>query len=145
MPIELLSLLGGVITGMIKSFFSSKHELEKQRNAIMLAQMSKDMEVREQVMNGPDSGSRGWQWTRRLIALQIVFVVFVLPKLAALSDNAPDLIYAWSEKTAGFLFFSGATIQHWTIMNGIVNSPIDTHAAMAVIGLYFGSSLPTGK
>lgn len=137
LPIELLSLAGGLVGGLVVKFFTAKMDQEKQRNEIMLAGLTKDHEIRMDVMEGPKRGWKGFQWTRRVIALTIVFMVFVFPKVMYVIFDTP-VIYAWSEHTPDFLFFDGSVIQHWTVLKGIPITPIDTHAAMAIIGLYFG-------
>lgn len=110
-------------------------KMEKER--FMVEAMIQDNKVLDKVREGPKRGWKEFQWTRRIIALTIVAMVYVFPKLVYVITGDPT-IYAWSEETGGFLWFDGSTIQHWTVLQGIAITPLDTHSASAIIGLYFG-------
>ena len=85
-----------------------------------------------------NSGTQGFQFTRRTIALTVIFAVVLLPKLAALGgapvvvfSSGPEVSYLWG------LFSSSAGTVLYTVA-GVPITPLDTHLAASVAGLYFG-------
>lgn len=88
--------------------------------------------------------NRGFQWTRRAIALTAVFFIVAFPKMVAVFMPETAVFYGYSEMGKGFLFFgsgSGAERIVWEQMRGLVITPLDTHLLAAIVGLYFGGSL----
>ena len=85
--------------------------------------------------------NKGFQWTRRIIALTAVFMVIAYPKLVPIFYDIPVYL-TWTEFTRGFLFLIE---QKEILMDrsfaGVVITPLDTHLMSAIVGLYFGGSL----
>lgn len=144
-PIELLTMGAGAISGAVFKFMGMMAANKRLQTKLLLQRFDAEHKAREEVREGPKHGRTGFQWTRRIIALSVVFSVIVIPKLAAFTNTAPSVVYAWEETTTKFLWFGGNVVQHWTAMNGIVISPVDIHATMAIIGLYFGASIVGSK
>ena len=82
-----------------------------------------------------------FQWTRRVIALTLVFSVILLPKLSAMFFPNIEVIVGWTQWNPGFLFFEGNEEIMWKSVKGLVITPLDTHLMSLVGGLYFGGSL----
>lgn len=142
-PVELLSMLGGSAVGAIFKIIGMMMENKRKQNEMMMSRFHTEEESKRVAMEGPKEGKRGFQWTRRVIALSTVFSVIVLPKLAALFGADAQVIYAWQENVNGAFwgFFPAYTVQHWTQVNGILITPLDIHATMMILGMYFGGSL----
>lgn len=86
--------------------------------------------------------NRGFQWTRRIIALLSIFFIIVFPKIVPLWNPNLMIYYGYSEASRGFLFFTQAMEKiTWVRMQGLSITPLDTHLLSAIIGMYFGGSL----
>ena len=85
--------------------------------------------------------NKGFQFTRRIIALTSVFFIIAWPKIVPVFFDT-SVWLTWTEFTRGFLFL----IEKKEIVMdkeffGVVITPLDTHLMSAIIGLYFGGSL----
>ena len=85
--------------------------------------------------------NKGFQWTRRIIALTAVFFIIAYPKLVPVFFDT-SVFLTWTEFSRGFLFL---VEKKEIVMDkeffGVVITPLDTHLMSAIIGLYFGGSL----
>ena len=85
--------------------------------------------------------NKGFQFTRRVIALTAGFVIIVWPKLVPVFFDT-SVFLTWTEFTRGFLFLiEQKEITMDKEYFGVVITPLDTHLMSAIIGLYFGGSL----
>ena len=85
--------------------------------------------------------NKGFQFTRRIIALTAVFFIIVWPKLVPVFFDT-SVFLTWTEFSRGFLFL----IEQKEMLvdrqyAGVVITPMDTHLMASIIGLYFGGSL----
>jgi len=140
-PIELVSLGVGTVSGAVFKMMGMIASNKRLQTKLLLQRFEAENTARAAIREGPENGRMGFQWTRRIIALSVVFSVIVLPKLAAFTQTAPAITYAWETTTTKFLWFGGNVVQNWTTVNGIIISPVDIHATLAIIGLYFGASI----
>ncbi len=95
----------------------------------------------EAIEKARQNDNKGFQWTRRIIALTAVFFIIAYPKLVPVFFDT-SVFLTWTEFTRGFLFL----IEKKEIVMdkeffGVVITPLDTHLMSAIIGLYFGGSL----
>jgi len=89
-----------------------------------------------------DVKDKGFQWTRRIIALTSVFAIVVLPKLVAVYYPAVDVTVGYTNFQPGFWFFKeGRDVFEWITFQGLVITQLDTNLVSAIIGMYFGGSL----
>ena len=85
--------------------------------------------------------NKGFQWTRRIIALTAVFFIIGWPKIVPVFFDT-SVYLTWTEFTRGFLFLiEQKEITMDKEFFGVVITPLDTHLMSAIIGLYFGGSL----
>jgi len=85
--------------------------------------------------------NKGFQWTRRIIALTAVFFVIAWPKIVPVFLDIP-VILTWTEFKPGFLFLiEKKEILMDRAFAGVVITPLDTHLMASIVGLYFGGSL----
>ena len=85
---------------------------------------------------------KGFQWTRRIIALTAVFAIVVLPKLVAIFYPAVAVTVGYTLFHPGFLFFTeGKEVFQWVTFKGLVITQLDTNLVSAIVGMYFGGSL----
>ena len=141
-PLEIITLLGSTLVGGIMKMWSMKLKMEAQRHQQTMQAFTAQKEERTEIRGIKDER---FTWTRRTIALIVVTTVFVLPKVAVLIwPETATVVYGWTEWESGFLFFTdGKDVMNWhqVATGSILITPLDTHAAMTVIGLYFGGSI----
>jgi hypothetical protein len=142
-PLEIVTLLGSTLLGGMMKMYAMKQKLEAQKHTQMMQALEARQKERTEIRSIED---KRFTWTRRFIAITVVLSVFVLPKLAAFSDLG--VVYGWTEYNPGFLFFTDGKdelLWHQVSSSNIVITPLDTHAAMSIIGLYFGGSIAGHK
>jgi hypothetical protein len=140
MPFEMITMLGSTVLGGVMSIWSQSIKA-KQAEQKMLIQRA---EVQQQgFKEAREYDNKGFQWTRRIIALTAIFAIVVLPKLLPLISSDAHVIVGYTQFKPGFLFFEGKEVMKWIPMDakGIVITPLDTNLVSAIIGLYFGGSL----
>ena len=136
----MITMLGSTVLGGVMSIWSQsiKAKREEQKMLIQRAdvQMKGFKEAREY-------DNKGFQWTRRIIALTAVFAIVLLPKLMPILQPDVSVIVGYLEFKPGFLFFPEKEIMKWITLssNSLVITPLDTNLVSAIIGLYFGGSL----
>jgi hypothetical protein len=147
-PTEAILTLGSTVLGGYLGLLKTKHELaeanaRRQHDALMaLAKVSTEAYsvAREAGMHSP-----GMAWTRRVIALLGVFFIIVWPKIVCVFWPDTAVAVAYFDHVVGgpipFLSSPGHDGVHWTVMQGLFITPLDTHLIAAVIGLYFGHEI----
>jgi hypothetical protein len=138
-PFEIVTMLGSTILGGVMSVWaeSRKAKAEQQKLLITRGEFEiKSIEAARQVEN------KGFQWTRRIIALTSVFAIVLLPKLVAVYYPDVDVTVGYTNWHPGFLFFTeGKEVFEWITFQGLVITQLDTNLVSAIIGMYFGGSL----
>lgn len=139
LPLELITLFGSsLIGGFIRIWGASLHS-KHQQHLMSLQALKTNAAL---VNSARHYENKGFQWTRRLIALSSVFFIMAFPKLIAVLAPEIPIYIGYPELTKGFLFFTTSIPKiHWVQLSGIVITPLDTHLLSAIIGLYFGGSL----
>jgi len=102
--------------------------------------------------------NKGFQFTRRFIAITLTLCVVALPYFAVLwyqwmypidiiADKLyPSVIFGYESLDKGFWpFTADATITTWKEFKGIVITPWHTEMFAWVMGLYFGNRLGDGR
>jgi hypothetical protein len=137
-PLELITmgasgLLSGLMTIWSQSMQSKQQAFE---NAI------EGLKVKAGVIDQARRyGNKGFQFTRRTIALAAVGAIVVWPKVVPLFWPGITVTVGWTEWNPGFLFFEGSEATEWKTLTGLVLTPLDTHLMSAIVGLYFGASV----
>ena len=137
-PFELITMLGsGLLSGLLKIWGQSMKSKQEafQRSIDGLAAQSKATDLARRYEN------RGFQFTRRFIAISAVCAIVILPKITAVFFPEVDVIVGYTQWNPGFLFFDGSDDTVWQSMKGLVITPLDTHLLSAIVGLYFGASM----
>ena len=137
-PFELITMLGsGLLSGLLTIWGQSMKSKQEafQRSIDGLAAQSKATDLARRYEN------RGFQFTRRFIAISAVCAIVLLPKITAVFFPEVDVIVGDTQWNPGFLFFDGSDDTVWQSMKGLVITPLDTHLLSAIVGLYFGASM----
>jgi hypothetical protein len=128
------SLLGGVMTIWSQNMKSKQEAFQRAIDG--LAAQSKATDEARRYEN------KGFQLTRRIIALSAIGAVIVWPKVVPVFWPDMPVIVGWTEWKPGFLFLiEGEEQTVWQTMKGLVITPLDTHLVSAITGLYFGASM----
>jgi hypothetical protein len=138
-PLELVTMLGSSLLGGFMTLWSQNMKSKQeafQRAIDGLAAQSKATDEARRYEN------KGFQVTRRIIALSAIGAVIVWPKVVPVFWPDMPVIVGWTEWKPGFLFLiEGEEQTVWQTMKGLVITPLDTHLVSAITGLYFGASM----
>jgi hypothetical protein len=132
-------MLGSTVLGGVMSIWADSRKAKAEEQQLLITRGKFQLQAVEAARNVKD---KGFQWTRRIIALTAVFSIVVLPKLVAVF--APDVLVTvgYTEFKPGFLFFTkDVEIFKWITFEGLVITQLDTNLVSAIIGMYFGGSL----
>ena len=138
-PLELVTMLGSSLLGGVMTIWSQNMKSKQeafQRAIDGLAAQSKATDEARRYEN------KGFQVTRRVIALSAIGAVIVWPKVVPVFWPELPVVVGWTEWNPGFLFITEGEEQTvWQSLKGLVITPLDTHLVSAIIGLYFGASM----
>ena len=132
-------MLGSTVLGGVMSIWADSRKAKAEEQQLLITRGKFQLQAVEAARNVKD---KGFQWTRRIIAVTAVFSIVVLPKLVAVV--APDVLVTvgYTEFKPGFLFFTkDVEIFKWVTFEGLVITQLDTNLVSAIIGMYFGGSL----
>jgi hypothetical protein len=138
-PFEIITMLGSTLLSGLLSLWSQRMKAKQEEQKMLIA--------RTEIQNAAISDARtyenkGFQWTRRIIALTAIFSIVLLPKLVPLFYPEVLVTVGYTNWKPGFLFFTdGKEIFEWISFNGLVITQLDTNLVSAIIGMYFGGSL----
>ena len=138
-PFEVITMLGSTVLGGVMSVWAESRKANAENQKLLITRGEFEMKA---VKAARDNKDKGFQWTRRIIALTAVFSIVVLPKLVAVF--APDVLVTvgYTQFKPGFLFFTkDVEIFKWITFEGLVITQLDTNLVSAIIGMYFGGSL----
>ena len=138
LPVEMITMLGSSLLGGFMSIWGQSIKAKQAEQKMLLARGKFQM---EEIDKARKYENKGFQWTRRLIALSAVFFIIIWPKIVPVFFDV-SVFLTWTELSRGFLFL----IEQKEMLvdrqfAGVVITPLDTHLMSAIIGLYFGGSL----
>ena len=133
MSIELLSMLGGGVTGFVMRLISAQAESQSR----ILESMLQKQKASDDSADRAASRTSG-VWVRRIIAILILFAVIVAPFILALID----VPLALESQREGGLFSSifGSKVTYENVQ-GFVLLPEVRQGMLALLSFYFGSSM----
>ena len=138
LPVEMITMLGSSLLGGVMSIWGQSIKAKQEEQKMLMERANFQM---KSIESARTYENKGFQWTRRIIALTAVFFIIAWPKLVPVLFDVP-VILTWTEFTNGFLFL----VEKKEILLdreflGLVITPLDTHLMSAIVGLYFGGSL----
>lgn len=137
-PLELLSMGASAVLSGAMSLWAQHLKAKAQAHRQLIAQATLHDEIFTRAREF--KGSKGFAFTRRIIALSTVAAVIILPKILPLFGI--DVTVGWTQIESGFWFWSDdETKVVWKTMSGLVLTPLDTHVVSSIIGMYFGASV----
>ena len=104
--------------------------------------IKKDLVIQQKaVKDAREYDNKGFQWTRRIIALTAIFAIVVFPKVIAVFFPEIPVTVGYTEFRPGFMFIPEKEVMQWKALQGLVITPLDTNLVGAIVGMYFGGSL----
>ena len=138
LPVEMITMLGSSLLGGFMSIWGQSIKAKQEEQKMLLARAETQMSFIEKARTYEN---KGFQFTRRIIALTAVFFIIAWPKIVPVFFDT-SVYLTWTEFTRGFLFLieqKEMTLDREFF--GVVITPLDTHLMSAIVGLYFGGSL----
>ena len=138
LPVEMITMLGSSVLGGVMSIWAQSIKAKQEEQKMLMERANFQMKA---VESARTYENKGFQFTRRIIALTAVFFIIAWPKLVPVLFDVP-VILTWTEFTQGFLFLieKKEVLMDKSFL-GLVITPLDTHLMSAIVGLYFGGSL----
>ena len=138
LPVEMITMLGSSVLGGVMTVWGQSIKAKQAEQKMLLARGKFQMDAIEKARQ---YDNKGFQWTRRIIALTAVFFIIVWPKIVPVFFDV-SVFLTWTELSRGFFFL----IEQKEMLvdrkfAGVVITPMDTHLMAAIVGLYFGGSL----
>ena len=136
-------MLGSTVLGGVMSVWAESRKAKQEQQKLLITRGEFEMKAIKAARNVKD---KGFQWTRRIIALSSVFAIVILPKLVAVYYPNVDVTVGYTNFQPGFLFLTeGREIFEWITFQGLVITQLDTNLVSAIIVMYFGCSLVSKK
>ena len=138
LPVEMITMLCSSLWGGCMSIWSQSIKAKQDEQKMLVARADNQM---KHISDARNFDNKGFQFTRRIIALTAVFFIIAWPKIAPVFFDT-TVVLTWTEFTRGFLFLiEKKEIVMDKEFSGLIITPLDTHLMSAIIGLYFGGSL----
>ena len=138
-PFEIITMLASTVLGGVMSVWSESRKAKAEAQKLLITRGEFEMKSRKAARDVKD---KGFQWTRRIIALSSVFAIVILPKLVAVYYPDVDVTVGYTNFQPGFWFFKESRdVFEWITFQGLVITQLDTNLVSAIIGMYFGGSL----
>ena len=137
-PFEIITMLASTVLGGVMSVWSESRKAKAEAQKLLITRGEFEMKARKAARDVKD---KGFQWTRRIIALTSVFAIVLLPKLVAVYYPDVTVTVGYTQWNPGGLFRSGREVFDWITFQGLVITQLDTNLVSAIIGMYFGGSL----
>jgi len=138
-PFEIVTMLGSTLLSGLLSLWSQRMKAKQEEQRMLIARAEIQVSA---FADARTYENKGFQFTRRIIALTSIFAIVLLPKLVPIFYPEILVTVGYTNWKPGFLFFTdGKEIFEWVSFNGLVITQLDTNLVSAIIGMYFGGSL----
>jgi hypothetical protein len=139
-PTELITMGASFVSSAVLTLW--KQSMDK-RQALFEMAMAKTELQQKIYSEARSAGSPGFQMTRRVIALGVVFAVIFATLLGPYWIKDIPIHIGMPETTNGFWFLTDPKeITKWySFENGIVLVPLFTHMMSAITGFFFGNQV----
>ena len=132
-------MLGSTLLSSLLSIWAQSRKAKDDQQKLLITRGEFEMKAVKAARQVKD---KGFQWTRRIIALSAIFAIVVLPKLVAVYYPDVDVTVGYTNWKPGFWFLVEARERfEWITFQGLVITQLDTNLVSAIIGMYFGGSL----
>ena len=130
LPVEMITMLGSSVLGGVITVWGQSIKAKQAEQKMLLARGKFQMDAIEKARQ---YDNKGFQWTRRIIALTAVFFIIVWPKIVPVFFDV-SVFLTWTELSRGFFFL----IEQKEMLvdrkfAGVVITPMDTHLMSAIV------------
>ena len=138
MTLELITMLGGAITGFIFRYMAerAKEKADLMKLALNLKKASDDSADRAAKRVPVDVG----KWVRRVIVCCVLFGVILAPFLLSLMGLSTIVQVETTNPTWGFGLFGGGSEIFFVELKGYLMMPEVRQSLTAIVGFYFGNA-----
>jgi len=98
LPVEMITMLGSSVLGGVMSIWGQSIKAKQEEQKMLIQRAETQMSF---VDKARTYENKGFQWTRRIIALTAVFFVIAWPKIVPVFLDIP-VILTWTEFKPGF-------------------------------------------
>lgn len=140
MPIELISLITGNVSGFVFKLIASQAEATQK---MAEANIKKQEVADDSADRAAKRGGEGGAWVRRFIVIMVLTGVIIFPFLMGLiggsvtiEGDAPSGLFA----NLGLVGKEMITVSNSYLMTSEIRSSV-----LAIVGFYFGSSVISSK
>ena len=143
MTLELITMLGGAITGFIFRYMAerAKEKADLIKLALDLKKASDDSADRAAKRVPVDVG----KWVRRVIVCCVLFGVILAPFLLSLMGLSTIVQVETTNPTWGFGLFGGGSEIFFVELKGYLMMPEVRQSLTAIVGFYFGNAAAARK
>ena len=100
LPVEMITMLGSSLLGGAMTIWGQSIKAKQQQQVMLMERAKFQMSAIEKARA---YDNKGFQWTRRIIALIAVFFIIVWPKIVPVIFDV-SVFLTWTELSRGFLF-----------------------------------------
>lgn len=149
-----IGLVSTVVTGVLKLMFA-RSQMNKELREMELQALNARAKINKEVR---EYENKGFQYTRRFIAILTTICVIAIPFFAVLwyqwmypidiiaGQMYPSVWFGWNEVKSGFWpFTSDSTVTVWREFKGLVITPWHTDMFAWIMGMYFGTRFDVNK
>lgn len=145
MPIslELLTLLGGSLTGFLFRFMAERAKDRQEQFKMMMDRHKADEQSRDSaIARVPiDAG----KWIRRIIVVSVLFGVILAPFVLSVLGYSTIVEIEQEKSTFLFGLFGGGMEKSFIELQGYLVVPEVRQTLSAIVGFYFGSATASCK
>ena len=138
LPVEMITMLGSSLLGGFMTIWGQSIKAKQEEQKLLIARANAQM---KHIDSARRYENKGFQFTRRIIALTAIFSIVVFPKVVAVFFPEISVVVGYTEFRPGFFFIPEKEVMAWKQMYGLVITPLDTNLVGAIVGMYFGGSL----
>lgn len=142
-PLELITMLGGSVTGFVFRFMAERAKDRQEQFKMMMDRHVAEDKSRDDAVNRVplDAG----KWVRRAIVVSVLFGVILAPFILSILGYS-TIVEIEEEKSKYFFgLFGGGIEKKFVEMQGYLIVPEVRQTLSAIVGFYFGSATASCK
>jgi hypothetical protein len=138
MPIELITMIGGSITGFIFRYLAERAKERAELYKIAMGYKKAELEAADAAAKRVpiDAG----KWVRRLIVVCCLFGVILAPFILSVLGMSTIVQVEETNPSWFFGLFGGGTEIVFVELKGYLMQPTVTQTLSAIVGFYFGNA-----
>lgn len=137
-PLELVTMLGGSLTGFVFRYMAERAKDRQQQFNMMMGRHKAEEDSRDAAIKriSADAG----KWVRRAIVVSVLFGVILAPFILSILGYSTIVEIEQEKSTFLFGLFGGGVEKSFVELNGYLIIPEVRQTLSAIVGFYFGSA-----